>query len=285
MFVFVREYCETNMIIDWFIFFIYFIKWANLHCFTTLQVLYSLCKYIYLLIFIIVNLWIFIKFIYNFILFLFLFGFGNNRNGMGYCGNDGYVTTSQFESENNFRTLDNSNRMTQNGLCQLGYEQANLINASTAQIVGNITGEGRALQSQIADCCCTTQRAIDSLKLENCQNTQKILDVIQGNRIAEMQSQISQLPELQRHHGKGKEDPAQPGTLRSGPLSYGLHMECRKQSFLRLRMRMQRTLRIRSRLWQANFSARIQSPLQQGRPSLFRYRGCAVATWSLTTTP
>ena len=128
------------------------------------------------------------------ILFLFLFGFGNNRNGMGgYCGNDGYVTTSQFESENNFRTLDNSNRMTQNGLCQLGYEQANLINASTSQIVGNITGEGRALQSQLADCCCTTQRAIDSLKLENCQNTQKILDVIQGNRIAEMQSQISQL--------------------------------------------------------------------------------------------
>ena len=128
------------------------------------------------------------------ILFLFLFGFGNNRNGMGgYCGNDGYVTTSQFESENNFRTLDNSNRMTQNGLCQLGYEQANLINASTAQIVGNITNEGRALQSQIADCCCTTQRAIDSLKLENCQNTQKILDALTTNRMADMQNQINQL--------------------------------------------------------------------------------------------
>ena len=53
--------------------------------------------------------------------------------------------------------------------------------------------QGRNIQSQLADCCCTTQRAIDSLKLENCQNTQKILDVIQGNRIAEMQSQISQL--------------------------------------------------------------------------------------------
>ena len=128
------------------------------------------------------------------ILFLFLFGFGNNRNGMGgYCGNDGYVTTSQFESENNFRTLDNSNRMTQNGLCQLGYEQANLINASTAQIVGNVTTEGRNIQSQIADCCCTTQRAIDSLKLENCQNTQKILDALTTNRMADMQNQINQL--------------------------------------------------------------------------------------------
>ena len=128
------------------------------------------------------------------ILFLFLFGFGNNRNGIGgYCGNDGYVTTSQFESENNFRTLDNSNRMTQNGLCQLGYEQANLINASTAQIVGNITTEGRNIQSQLADCCCTTQRAIDSLKLENCQNTQKILDAITTDRMAQMQNQINQL--------------------------------------------------------------------------------------------
>lgn len=127
------------------------------------------------------------------VLFFFGGGMGSNRNCGMPCGNDGYVTTSQFESENNFRTLDNSNRMTQNGLCQLGYEQANLINGSTASIIGNITNEGRALQSQLADCCCTTQRAIDSLKLENCQNTQKILDVIQGNRIAEMQSQISQL--------------------------------------------------------------------------------------------
>ena len=110
------------------------------------------------------------------ILFLFLFGFGNNRNGIGgCCGNDGYVTTSQFENENNFRTLDNSNRMTQNGLCQLGYEEANLINSATAQIVGNVTGEGRAMQSHLAEW------------------SQKILDAIQGNRIADMQSQISQL--------------------------------------------------------------------------------------------
>lgn len=118
---------------------------------------------------------------------------GSNRNCGMPCGNDGYVTTSQFESENNFRTLDNSNRMTQNGLCQLGYEQANLINSSTAQIVGNITGEGRNLQMQLADCCCTTQRAIDSLKLENCQNTQKILDAITTDRMAQMQNQINQL--------------------------------------------------------------------------------------------
>lgn len=135
------------------------------------------------------------------VLFFFGGGMGFNRNCGMPSGNDGYVTTSQFESENNFRTLDNSNRMTQNGLCQLGYEQANLINSSTAQIVGNITGEGRNLQMQLADCCCTTQRAIDSLKLENCQNTQKILDAITTDRMAQMQNQINQLQLQNSLHG------------------------------------------------------------------------------------
>ena len=49
------------------------------------------------------------------ILFLFLFGFGGmgmNRNcGPGNCGSDGYVTTSQFESENNFRTHSRTGKL------------------------------------------------------------------------------------------------------------------------------------------------------------------------------
>ena len=65
--------------------------------------------------------------------------------------------------------------------------------SSSDATAGNITGEGRAIQSQLADCCCTTQRAIDSLKLENCQNTQKILDAITTDRMAQMQNQINQL--------------------------------------------------------------------------------------------
>ena len=153
------------------------------------------------------------------ILILFLLFFGMGRNGYGNggncmpnCGCDSYVTTSQFESENNFRTLDNSNRMTQNGLCQLGYEQANLINSSTAQIVANITNEGRGLERQIADCCCTTQRAIDSVKFENCQNTQKILDALTTNRMDDMQNQINQLQLSQ----------ALCGVPRVNPYGYGI---------------------------------------------------------------
>lgn len=130
------------------------------------------------------------------ILFLFLFGmggngFGNRGNVAGTCETP--VSVGQFESANNFRTIDNQLNGLANGLCDLGYTQANLINGATRDVLGSISNEGRALQMQLAECCCTTQRAIDSVKLENANNTQKILDTIQGNRMADMQNQINQL--------------------------------------------------------------------------------------------
>ncbi len=131
------------------------------------------------------------------IIVLFLFIFGNNGWGRGNNGCvsacEQPVTTTQFESETNFRTLDNKLNQINNGLCNLGYTQAQLINDSAAQTVGAVTSEGRALQMQLADCCCTTQRAIDSVKLENEHNTQKIIDALTTNRIAAMQEQINQL--------------------------------------------------------------------------------------------
>jgi hypothetical protein len=77
----------------------------------------------------------------------------------------------------------------QNGLCNIGYE--NLQNSN-------------ALQRQISDCCCTTQRAIDSVNYNAAMNTasinattteqtQKILDALCTNRMADMQNQINQL--------------------------------------------------------------------------------------------
>lgn len=59
-------------------------------------------------------------------------------------------------------------------------------------------------KSQIAQCCCETQRAIDGVNYNGAINTaainantteqtQKILDAITGNRMADMQNQINQL--------------------------------------------------------------------------------------------
>lgn len=120
-------------------------------------------------------------------------GFFGGRNGEA-------VTEAGLCNAMNFNNLENSiGRLSdslqsdymgiQNGLSNLGYET--LRNFGTTQ-------------SQIAQCCCETQRAIDSVNYNGAINTaainantteqtQKILDAFTGNRMAEMQNQINQL--------------------------------------------------------------------------------------------
>ncbi|HAU86180.1 MAG TPA: hypothetical protein DCW90_12010, partial [Lachnospiraceae bacterium] len=61
-----------------------------------------------------------------------------------------------------------------------------------------------ALASQLADCCCKTQRAVDSVNYNGAMNTasinanttaqtQKILDAISQNKIDSLQAQVSEL--------------------------------------------------------------------------------------------
>ena len=121
--------------------------------------------------------------------------FGNNR---GINGEP--VTEAGLCNAMNFNNLENSvgrlnDNLTntyiglQNGMCQMGYE--------TLKNFG-------ALQSQVAQCCCETQRAIDGVNYNGAINTaainanttaqtQKILDAICTNRMADMQNQINQL--------------------------------------------------------------------------------------------
>lgn len=120
-------------------------------------------------------------------------GFFGGRNGEA-------VTEAGLCNAMNFNNLDNAvGRLNdslqsdymglQNGLCNLGYET--LRNFGTTQ-------------SQIAQCCCETQRAIDSVNYNGAINTaainantteqtQKILDAFTGKTIADMQNQINQL--------------------------------------------------------------------------------------------
>lgn len=53
-----------------------------------------------------------------------------------------------------------------NAVCTLGYQNAQLING---------------LSRELGDCCCATQRAIDGLKFENCQNTSAIINAGNAN--------------------------------------------------------------------------------------------------------
>lgn len=150
------------------------------------------------------------------ILLFALFGGG----GFGFGGRGGAVTEADLCNANSFTELKNSvanlndnqaaiARQTDNAICQIGYQ--NLQNTST-------------LAAQIADCCCTTQRAVDSVKFDMANyaaatnaaitaNTQKVLDAISGNRIADMQNQINQL-QLQA---------ALCGIPRTSPYGYGVY--------------------------------------------------------------
>lgn len=133
-----------------------------------------------------------------FLALLFLFGNG----GFGWGNNRGCnpVTEADLCNANSFNDLKsgvrgvsdqiaNMNIGFTKGLCDMGY---------------TMFGQFSALERQLADCCCTTQRAIDGVNYNVAQQaaainantsaqTQKILDAITGNRMADMQNQINQL--------------------------------------------------------------------------------------------
>lgn len=146
------------------------------------------------------------SFIWAFLIFALL-GFG----GGGMWGNRGMnpnVATSGdiqrgFDTNEITRKLDGVNY----GICDGFYAQnTNLLNG-IASVNQNINNEGRAIQTQLAQCCCDTQRAIDGVNYNNTMNTasinanttvqtQKILDAINQNKIESLQGRINQL-ELQ----------------------------------------------------------------------------------------
>lgn len=138
------------------------------------------------------------------IILLFLFamgGFGNN-------GDYGRFATAASQQEilfgQQFQGLDNKIDRLGNGIADATFALNNSIKDGNAGVAGAVVTEGRNLQAQLADCCCTTQRDIDSVRYDmanfasaiqanDAANTQKILDAISGNRIADMQNQINQL--------------------------------------------------------------------------------------------
>jgi hypothetical protein len=82
-------------------------------------------------------------------------------------------------------TVTNGFAGVNNAICTLGYQNAQLVNG---------------LSRELGDCCCATQRAIDSVKLENerntCSiinasnaNTRAVLDFLTGEKISALQAE------------------------------------------------------------------------------------------------
>lgn len=145
------------------------------------------------------------------ILFLFCFmGWGGNgfgsRGGMPAPAKD-TATTSDVQNQFNFAALERQNNEiidairqgvydTTGAVKDMGYANNNTIRDVEAMVQANGYELGKGF--------CNMAQAIDSVKYDSllntqnimhndCQNTQKILDAIAGNRIADMQNQINSL--------------------------------------------------------------------------------------------
>lgn len=123
-------------------------------------------------------------------------GWGNQRGNV--------ATTEDLASGFNFSALqnktndilaavNNNNQVLGNAICQLGYQDAQ---------------HAYELSRQLADCCCTTQRGIDSVKFDMANysaatnaaitaGTQKILDKLCADQTAALQARVQSL-ELQQ---------------------------------------------------------------------------------------
>ena len=133
------------------------------------------------------------------ILFALIFGWGGN--GFGNRGNAGQpVTEAGLCNAMNFNNLENS-------VGRLNDSQAagfNGIQRDLCQGFAAINAGINNARFENQQCCCETQRLIDRNNYDAAMNTaainanttaqtQKILDAICGNRMADMQNQINQL--------------------------------------------------------------------------------------------
>lgn len=145
------------------------------------------------------------------VVFALLFGWGGNGWGGGFGGNGGGVLTrADLCQDMNFGQLENgvrgisqgicdstfalNNSITSgfagvnNAICDLGYTlntnimQGNfgLQNAINSAAVANMQGQN-AIQGQISDCCCATQRAIDGVNYNMATNTCAITNQMNNN--------------------------------------------------------------------------------------------------------
>lgn len=146
------------------------------------------------------------------VLFLFCFMGGWNGNGKN------YATTEDMQNQFNFASLERQNNEIMANSRQMAYDLTGDIkdsayalnttirdaDADLKENVRDIQTLVQNLSAEVQNCCCATNRNIDSVRYDaalntrdilknSCDNTQKILDAISGNRIADMQNQINQL--------------------------------------------------------------------------------------------
>lgn len=112
------------------------------------------------------------------VLFLFMF-----RGGAGFDGN-GATAATQHEIllGQQFETIGNKLNSIGDGLCNGFYSLNN-----------SVMSEGRALQGQIAECCCENRLGIANLGAHIDQAVGQITNMFKDSKIESLQSQVADL--------------------------------------------------------------------------------------------
>ena len=113
------------------------------------------------------------------VLFLFMFG-GNGFNRFG--GEYGQYATAASQQDilfgQKFSDLNAKLNQIGNGICDSTYALNNTILTSATNTNNNIVAEGRALQAQLAQCCCDNRLAIANLAAQGDKQTCVITNAI-----------------------------------------------------------------------------------------------------------
>lgn len=116
--------------------------------------------------------WIWVFFLF------FLLAWGGNGFGFGNgAGAQGALTRADLCQDFNFNGLQNGVRSIQNGLCD-GFYAMNTTMLQGFNGLGNQIQENRFASQQ---CCCETNRNIDSVRTENYRNTCEIVNAIRAD--------------------------------------------------------------------------------------------------------
>lgn len=136
-------------------------------------------------------------------------GYGNGFEQYTSAQTQEILFGQQFQGVNNNinqqgMALDNKVDRVGNGIADLGYALQGTINGVQSNLGGAITNEGRAIQMQLAECCCDNKAATAQVRYDMANLTaatqqaihaegEATRNMLQQNKIEAMQSQINQL--------------------------------------------------------------------------------------------
>lgn len=108
------------------------------------------------------------------VLFLFIFAGWGNNGGLGNGGggaSENYVLASDFATiqrqlSDGFNAQERRTDAIINGICDLGYTQQSLANATNVNVLQGFN----ATQAQLASCCCDIREGISNVNYNNAMN-------------------------------------------------------------------------------------------------------------------